>query len=131
MSDSGKKAYTNFCLVQAMKRETTLKENYEFRRVYNKGKNGVSPFLVVYARPNRSERNRLGVTVSTKLGKAVVRNRVRRRLREIYRLAQPKMKQGYDVVIVARTRAVTAMYPELERAFRKSCEKLELMEKAK
>lgn len=114
-----------------MKRKTTLKENYEFRRVYNKGKTGVSPFLVVYARPNRSERNRLGVTVSTKLGKAIIRNRVRRRLREIYRLTQPEMKQGYDVVIVARTRAVTAMYPELERAFRKSCEKLELMEKAK
>ncbi len=114
-----------------MKRETTLKENYEFRRVYNKGKTGVSPFLVVYARPNRSVRNRLGVTVSTKLGKAVVRNRIRRRLREIYRLSQPEMKQGYDIVLVARTRAVTASYPELDRAYRKSCEKLELLEKAK
>ena len=111
-----------------MKKATTLKMNYEFRRVYNKGKSGVSPFLVVYARPNRGGKNRLGVTVSTKLGKAVVRNRVRRRLREIYRLSQPEMKQGYDIVLVARTRAVTATYRELERAYRKNCEKLALWE---
>ena len=103
--------------------------NYEFRRVYNKGKSGVSPFLVVYARPNRGEKNRLGVTVSTKLGKAVVRNRVRRRLREIYRLSQSELKQGYDIVLVARTRAVTASYREIEWAYRKSCEKLGLWEK--
>lgn len=111
-----------------MKRTTTLKENYEFRRVYSKGRSGVTPLLVVYARPNRGGRNRLGVTVSTKLGKAVVRNRVRRRLREVFRLAQPEMAQGYDVVLVARTRAVTAPYGELERAFRRSCAKLGLME---
>ena len=113
-----------------MKRATTLKMNYEFRRVYNKGKSGVSPFLVVYARPNRSGRNRLGVTVGAKLGKAVVRNRVRRRFREIYRLSQPEMKQGWDIVLVARARAVPATYRELERAYRKCCDKLGLMEKS-
>ena len=112
-----------------MKRATTLKMNYEFRRVYNKGKSGVSPFLVVYARPNRGGKNRLGVTVSAKLGKAVIRNRVRRRLREIYRLSQPEMRQGYDIVLVARSRAVTATYREIERAYRKNCEKLGLLEK--
>ncbi len=112
-----------------MKRAITLKENYEFRRVYNKGKSGVSSFLVVYARPNRSGRNRLGVTVSTKLGKAVVRNRVRRRLREIFRLSQPELRQGYDVVLVARSRAVNAPYQELTRAYRKCCEKAEIWDK--
>ena len=114
-----------------MKRATTLKENYEFRRVYNKGKSGVSPFLVVYARPSRGKRNRLGVTVSAKLGHAVVRNRVRRRLREIFRLAQPELKQGYDIVLVARGRAVRATYAELEGAFRCCCDKLELWEEKK
>ncbi len=112
-----------------MKRETTIKENYEFRRIYSKGSSGVSPFLVVYVRPNRRERNRLGVTVSAKLGKAVVRNRVRRRLREIFRLSQPELRQGYDVILVARSRAVTASYRELARAYRRICEKLGLMEK--
>lgn len=111
-----------------MKRETSIKENYEFRRIYAKGKSGVSPFLVVYCRPNRRGHNRLGVTVSAKLGKAVVRNRVRRRLREIYRLSQPGMKRGYDIVLVARSRAVTASYRELERAYRRSCERLKLWE---
>ncbi|MCR5826172.1 MAG: ribonuclease P protein component [Oscillospiraceae bacterium] len=109
-----------------MKRATTLKENYEFRRVYNKGKSGVSPFLVVYARPNRGARSRLGVTVSAKLGHAVARNRVRRRLREIYRLAQPRLKQGYDVVLVARGRAMRCSYQELEQAFARCCERLKL-----
>ena len=67
-----------------MKSTTTIKENYEFRRMYAKGKSGVSSCLVVYYRKNRLGHNRLGVTVSTKLGHAVVRNRVRRRIREIF-----------------------------------------------
>lgn len=71
-----------------MKSTTTVKENYEFRRMYAKGKSGVSSCLVVYYRKNRLGHNRLGVTVSTKLGHAVVRNRVRRRIREIFRLSQ-------------------------------------------
>ena len=106
----------------------TLKENYEFRRMYAKGKSGVSPCLVVYCRPNHRAHNRLGITVGAKLGHAVVRNRVRRRLREIYRLNQPRMKQGYDVVLVGRVRAVSASYQELERAFLRVCEKLSLLE---
>ena len=114
-----------------MKETYTVKENYEFRRMYAKGRSGVSSCLVVYFRPNRRGHNRLGVTVSTKLGGAVVRSRVRRRLREIFRLAQPRMKQGYDVILVARNRAASADYHELERAFRRTCEKLELWEKEK
>ena len=68
------------------------------------------------------------VTVSTKLGHAVVRNRVRRRIREIFRLSQGKMKQGYDCIVVARTRAAHADYWELKRAFEKTCKKLDLWE---
>lgn len=111
-----------------MKRKTTLKENYEFRRIYKKGTSGVSSFLVVYVRENRSGQNRLGITVSAKLGHAVTRNRIRRRFREIFRLAQPEMKQGFDVVLVARSRAVAASYQELDRTFRRLCGKLDLME---
>ena len=112
-----------------MKKTTTVKENYEFRRIYAKGRSGVSPYLVVYVRPNRRGHNRLGVTVSTKLGHAVVRNRVRRQLREIFRLNQDKLTQGYDMIVVARTRAVHAEYREIDRAFLRTCGKLGLMEK--
>ena len=111
-----------------MKRAVTLKENHEFRRLYQKGASAVSGCMVVYCRKNRLGHNRLGITVSVKLGHAVVRNRVRRRIREIFRLSQGKMKQGYDCIVVARTRAAHADYWELKRAFEKTCKKLDLWE---
>ncbi len=95
----------------------TVKENYEFRRIYRKGRSAVSPCLVVYCQKNRRGQSRLGVTVSTKLGHAVVRNRVRRRLREIYRLNREKMPAGYDIIIVARVRAAETPYRKLERQY--------------
>ena len=83
--------------------------------------------MVVYCRRNRLGENRLGYTVSVKLGRAVVRNRIRRRLREIYRLNAPALKSGYDLVIVARSRCVEAPYAAMDSAFLKACEKLGLM----
>ena len=77
-----------------MKAAVTLKENYEFRRTYQKGVSAVSPVMVLYCRKNRLGRNRLGLVSSTKLGHAVVRNRCRRRLREVYRLEKPQLKTG-------------------------------------
>ena len=93
-----------------MKAAVTVKENYEFRRIYRKGKSLVSPQMVLYWQKNRQGQSRLGVTVSTKLGHAVVRNRVRRRFRELYRLHKPEMQPGYDVILVARGRAVRSTY---------------------
>lgn len=110
-----------------MKKTVTIKENRTFQRMYRKGRSAVTPFLVLYCRPNGQSHNRLGVTVSTKLGGAVVRNRARRRLREVYRLAQPEMKQGYDVVLVARARAVNGPYSRLTAAFHRACGQLGLM----
>ncbi len=112
-----------------MKKTVTIKENHIFRRMYGKGRSAVTPFLVLYCRRNRLGHNRLGVTVSTKLGGAVVRNRARRRLREVYRLAQPEMRQGYDIVLVARSRAVDGPYQRLTGAFYRACQELDLMEK--
>ena len=106
----------------------TLKKNSDFRRLYSKGKSAVNPYVVVYCRRNREKHNRLGYTVSTKLGHAVVRNRVRRRLREIYRLNAPQLKSGYDIVIVARMRCVGAEYKKMEAAVLETFKKLELLE---
>lgn len=111
-----------------MKSTTTVKNNYEFRRIYAKGQSGVSGCLVVYCRPNRRGHNRLGVTVSAKLGHAVVRNRVRRRIREIFRTHTGELAQGYDLIVVARSRAVETPYRDMERAFLSCCQKLALRE---
>ena len=109
-----------------MKKTVTIKQNHEFRRLYNKGRSAVSPSMVVYCRKSRFPHNRLGITTSTKLGCAVKRNRARRRLRELFRLAQPRMKQGYDVVLVARTRAVTIPHKKLQADFDRALAQLEL-----
>ena len=113
-----------------MKRTVTIKENYVFRRMYSKGRSAVTPMVVVYCRKNGRDHNRLGITVSTKLGTAVVRNRARRRLRELYRLAQPNMRQGYDLVLVARSRAVDGPWRRMNAAFRKALGQLGLLEEA-
>lgn len=105
----------------------TVKENYEFRRIYRKGKSAVSPQLVIYCQRNRRGHSRLGVSVSTKLGCAVVRNRVRRRIREIYRLNKAKMLPGYDLVVVARVRAVETDYQKLDRTYLRLLEQLDLL----
>ena len=97
-----------------MKADVTVKENYEFRRIYRRGKTAVSPTLVLYCQKNRHGKTRLGVTVSTKLGNAVTRNRIRRRLREIWRLNREKTETGWDMILVARGRAVRADYRRLE-----------------
>ena len=110
-----------------MKSRCTLKKNSDFRRLYAKGKSAANPYMVVYCRKNRTGENRLGYTVSTRLGHAVVRNRVRRRLREIARLNAPRLKSGWDIVIVARGRCVEAPYRKLDAAFLLTCEKLGLL----
>ena len=105
----------------------TVKENYEFRRIYRNGKSAVSPQLVIYCQRNRRGHSRLGVSVSTKLGCAVVRNRVRRRIREIYRLNKAKMLPGYDLIVVARVRAVETDYQKLDRTYLRLLEQLDLL----
>jgi len=111
-----------------MKFTETLKLNYEFHRLYSKGKSAVTPYLVVYARHTKRRQNRIGFTVSTKLGHAVVRNRVRRRLREIYRLHEADFAAGTDLVVVARSRAVKASYQQLEQAMLSACAKLGILQ---
>lgn len=114
--------------VKTVEFSVSLKENYVFRRLYSKGKSAATPLLVVYFRKNGfGTKNRLGITVGTKVGKAVVRNRVRRRLREIYRLNEARLLPGRDMIIVARVRAKDAAYAELERDFLALCGRLDLL----
>ena len=105
----------------------SLKENRTFRRLYAKGKSAVGPAMVLYCRKNGRQESRLGLTVSTKLGGAVTRNRIRRRLREIYRLNEDRLVPGYDIVIVARARAVSGRFWDLEREFLRLAKKVQLL----
>ena len=107
----------------------SLKLNHIFHRLYRNGLQAGNRFLVLYARKNHSEENRVGITVSKKLGCAVTRNRVRRRLREVYRLHEDKFLPGYDIVVVARSRAVDAEFQQLQSAYLKLADKLELLRK--
>ena len=111
-----------------MKPAVTLKQNYEFRRLYQKGASSAGSCMVLYCRKNKLDHNRLGLTASVKLGHAVVRNRARRRLREVYRLNSPQLRKGWDIILVARSRTVTASWKELNDTFLRLCRKLDLLE---
>lgn len=111
-----------------MNRAWTLKENYEFRRVYQRGTSAVSGSMVVYCRKNKLGRSRLGITASTKIGGAVTRNRARRRLREVYRLNRDKLQRGWDIILVARGRTASVSWRELNDTFLRLCRKLDLLE---
>ena len=79
-----------------------LTENYEFKRVYTRGKSVVRPTLVAYCMRKSGPAPRIGITASKKIGNAVKRNRARRLLRESARMLYPQMKPGFDLVLVSR-----------------------------
>ena len=106
-----------------MKFSSSLKLNHIFQRLYRTSGQANS-CLVIYARRNRTDTNRVGITVSKKLGHAVVRNRVRRRLREVYRLNEHRFSQGWDIVVVARTKAIHTDFGKLTQNYLSACEKL-------
>ncbi len=112
---------------ESMKKAVTLKKNYEFQRLYRRGASAVCGGMVLYCRKNKLGHNRLGITVSTKLGHAVVRNRARRRLREVYRLNSGRLKQGWDLILVARGRTLTMPWSELNASFVRLASKLDLL----
>ena len=110
-----------------MKFSGALKLNHIFRRLYA-GSGHANSYLVLYARANHTATNRVGVTVSKKLGGAVVRNRVRRRLREVYRLNEALFAPGWDLVVVARSRCVRADFGQLTDAYLSLARKAGLLE---
>ena len=109
-----------------MKFSSSLKLNHIFQRLYHT-KGAADGFLVLYARKNRAGCNRVGITVSKKLGKAHIRNRTRRRIREVYRLNEEKFQPGWDIVVVARTKAVDAPFDKLTKSYLTLARKLNLL----
>lgn len=110
-----------------MRSTISLKDNRTFRRMYSSKKGAVCPFFVLYSKKNNMPHNRLGLTVSVKLGGAVLRNRIKRRLKEVYRLNESSLKSSHDIVIVARNRAKDAPFTSMEHAFLKCCSNLNIL----
>ena len=112
-----------------MKRTVSLNQNRDFRWLYARGKSAVGVYLAVYMRKNRSGALRVGLTVGSKLGGAVSRNKVRRRMKEAYRLSEHLLLPGHDIVIVARVRAQEAKFEALRQELLRLFTKLGLLNK--
>ncbi|MBQ9757096.1 MAG: ribonuclease P protein component [Clostridia bacterium] len=103
---------------------TSLFLNSQFKRLYQRGVSSVTPSVVLYAKGNGLAQNRVGITVSKKIGKAVVRNRSKRRLREVYRLNIDRLKCGFDFVMVARGRTANVPFSKLSADFLNAAKEL-------
>lgn len=97
----------------------TLKKNNDFRRLYSKGRSYTSSVLVTYVRKNRLGKVRIGITVSKKIGNAVLRSRSRRIIREAYRILSDDVSSGYDLVFVARGKTPYVKMGDILRVMKK------------
>lgn len=93
-----------------------IRKNVEFRAIYRRGKSFSNALLVLYIYKNKKNLNRIGISVSKKVGKSVVRNRVKRLIKESYRLNKDKLNIGYDLVFIARNAANGRNYNEIDEA---------------
>ena len=109
-----------------MKNTIPLKKNHEFQKVYSKGKYFVGKFMVLYILKNSYNINRLGITVSKKVGKSVKRNRLRRLIKENYRAKENMLIKGYDMVFVGRNTEVLPSFSEIKKEMTFLLKKLDM-----
>lgn len=107
-----------------------IKKDSDFRKVYQRGKSLSDRNLVIYTMKNKSDKSRIGISISKKVGKAHERNRIRRCIKEAYRLnIDDKVLGGYDLVFIARINAADKDYKELERSLKYICKKANIIKK--
>ena len=99
-----------------MKFSESLKKNSDFQKVYRQGKSYANRYLVMYVLENHTEGNRLGISVSKKVGNSVIRHHLTRLIRESYRLHEDMVNNGLDIVVIARSTARDISYHETESA---------------
>ncbi len=99
-----------------MQYSESLKKNKDFRNVYRNGTSYANKYLVMYVLENQAGKNRLGISVSKKVGNSVIRHRLTRLIREGYRLQEDRYRCGLDIVVIARTGAKGKSYCEIESA---------------
>lgn len=91
-----------------------LKKNYEFKKIYSEGRYYADKYLVMYLIKNHSNLNKVGFSASKKVGKSVIRNRVKRLMKECYRGLNGRIKTGYDIIFTARAGSAEATYHNIE-----------------
>ena len=99
-----------------MKFSESLKKNRDFQNVYNNGKSYANKYLVMYVLENNSNKNRIGISVSKKVGNSVIRHHITRLVRESYRLQEDVFNSSLDIVVIARSNAREVGYKEIESA---------------
>lgn len=99
-----------------MKHSESLKKNKDFQQVYRKGKSYANKYLVMYVLENHMNKNRLGISVSKKVGNSIVRHRLARLIRESYRLQEDRYRCGIDIVVIARIGAKEKRYKDIDGA---------------
>ena len=99
-----------------MKFSRSLQKNNDFRLVYQKGRSAANRYIVMYVMQNESDENRIGISVSKKVGNSVVRHRIKRRIKEAYRLHENEFVRGLDIVCIARSGAKESDFFKLESA---------------
>lgn len=113
-----------------MKFSESLKKTQQFRTVYEKGISRANRYLVIYKLENGLNRNRIGISVSKKVGNSVVRHHLARLIRENYRLSEESYKKGYDMVVVARVAAKHADYHKVGKSLGYLSRQLELLKES-
>jgi ribonuclease P protein component len=108
-----------------------LKKNHEFMRVYKKGRFYVGKYITLYTLQNYIDKNRLGITVSKKVGKSVKRNRIRRLVRENYRLYEDQIKKSFDIVFVVRSSVDMPGFFEIKKEMKYLLRKLNIFDQEK
>ncbi len=103
-------------LIKNMKFSDSLKKNRDFQNVYRSGKSYANRYLVMYVLKNDLSQNRIGISVSKKVGNSVVRHRLTRLIRESYRLHEEMFNSGLDIVVLARANAKSILYADMESA---------------
>jgi len=94
----------------------SLKKNRDFQYIYKHGKSYANRYLVMYINVRSDHKNRLGISVSKKVGNSVVRHRITRLIRESYRVSEASIKCGYDIIVIARVTAKDKSYAEIKSA---------------
>ncbi len=112
-----------------MRHTVAINRNGQFLRIYKKGSSLAGKYLVLYYRKNRNKGNGLGITVTKKIGKAVVRNRIRRLVKENYRLMEESIDMGYDIIFVARMKARYADFYTIRKAMEQLLKQAGLLRK--